>query len=64
MKPPATLPVVKEELLSLQDSPFGKDPNAVVSIHHDNYNSSNPTFKPLKETMYRKNHNKLNQSIL
>ena len=29
-----TLPVVKEELLSLQDRSFGKDTNAVVSVHH------------------------------
>lgn len=29
-----TLPVVKEELLPLQNGSFGKDPNAVVSIHH------------------------------
>lgn len=35
-----TLPVVKEELLSLQDSSFGKDSNAVVSVHHYDCNSS------------------------
>lgn len=29
-----TLPVVKEELLSLQNGSFGKDSNAVVSVHH------------------------------
>lgn len=32
------VPVVKEQLLSLQDSSFGKDPNAVVSIHHYHLN--------------------------
>lgn len=30
-----TLPVVEEELLSLQNGSFGKDSDAVVSVHHD-----------------------------
>lgn len=34
------LPVVKEELLSLQNGSFGKDPNAVVSIHHYHCNGT------------------------
>lgn len=34
------LPVVKEELLSLQNGTFGEDSNAVVSVHHNHCNAT------------------------
>lgn len=36
-KRPVTLPVVKEELFSLQDRSFGEDSNTVVSVDHHNW---------------------------
>lgn len=35
-----SLPVVKEELLSLQNGTFGEDSNAVVSVHHNHCNAT------------------------
>lgn len=34
------VPVVKEELLSLQNGTFGEDSNAVVSVHHNHCNGT------------------------
>ena len=33
-------PVIEEKLLPLLDGSLGKNPNAVVSIHHDNCKES------------------------
>lgn len=43
-----TLPVVKEKLLSLQDSSLGEDSDAVVSVHHHHCNGSKHgiSFRP------------------
>lgn len=36
IKNPIALPVIKEQLLPLQDSSLGEDSNAVVSVNHHN----------------------------
>lgn len=57
-----TLPVVKEELLSLQNGSFGKDSNAVVSIHHYHCDDIS-SIKIVLSSYYRNMFKKKNQAI-